>query len=146
MTRVKEIQDKQNAPKLDKAASKRFVRSALWQMAHKKAKEGAPSTSTGNPSDQSVIIHNPYNDQWFCGDECHKCDFKFECLHSDTKQNVFTCAGCHSDWKNGRVFPSQGKVREFYPKCWKNQKKLYRKILEKSGKFCQPEIVKTLQI
>ena len=49
MNRVKEIQEKQNAPKIDKAASKRFVRSALWQMAHKKAKESTPAASKGNP-------------------------------------------------------------------------------------------------
>ena len=39
MTRVKEIEDKKKAPKLDKSASKRFVRSALWQAAQKKGKE-----------------------------------------------------------------------------------------------------------
>ena len=38
MTRVKEIEDKKKAPKLDKSASKRFVRSALWQAAQKKGK------------------------------------------------------------------------------------------------------------
>ena len=48
MNRVKEIQEKQKAPKIDKDASKRFVRSALWQMAHKKAQEGTASTSKGN--------------------------------------------------------------------------------------------------
>ncbi|KAK6180986.1 hypothetical protein SNE40_008939 [Patella caerulea] len=37
MSRVKEIQDKAKAPKLDKEASKRFVKSALWQAALKKA-------------------------------------------------------------------------------------------------------------
>ncbi|KAK3780667.1 hypothetical protein RRG08_028115 [Elysia crispata] len=42
MTRVKEIEDKKKAPKLDKSASKRFVRSALWQAAQKK--DGIPST------------------------------------------------------------------------------------------------------
>lgn len=35
MNRVKEIQDKEKAPKLDVSASKRFVRSALWQAAQK---------------------------------------------------------------------------------------------------------------
>ncbi len=43
LNRVKEIQDKKKAPKLDKAATKRFVRSALWQKAHQKAKEGGAS-------------------------------------------------------------------------------------------------------
>ena len=41
--------------------------------------------------------------------------------------------------KAGEHFPV-GKVREFYPKYWKNKKKLYwkigkKKILQKSGKF-----------
>ncbi|ESO96465.1 hypothetical protein LOTGIDRAFT_203791 [Lottia gigantea] len=35
MARVKEIQDKALAPKLDKPAAKRFVKSALWQAAVK---------------------------------------------------------------------------------------------------------------
>ena len=54
MNRVKEIQEKQKAPKIDKDASKRFVRSALWQMAHKKAQEGAASTSAGNILDSYI--------------------------------------------------------------------------------------------
>lgn len=37
MGRVKEVTDLQNAPRLDKEASKRFVRSALWQTAQKKS-------------------------------------------------------------------------------------------------------------
>ena len=42
--------------------------------------------------------------------------------------------GSHSDWKtwkNGRAFSSQGKVREFYPKCQKNQKKIDWKMEKK---------------
>jgi len=35
MSRVKEIQDKQLAPRLDVGASKRFVRNALWDTAQK---------------------------------------------------------------------------------------------------------------
>ena len=35
MNRVREIQDKAKAPKLDKGASKRFVKSALWQPGQK---------------------------------------------------------------------------------------------------------------
>jgi len=35
MGRVKEIQDKQLAPRLDVDASKRFVRNALWDAAQK---------------------------------------------------------------------------------------------------------------
>ena len=54
MNRVKDIQEKQKAPKIDKDASKRFVRSALWQMAHKKAQEGAASTSAGNILDSYI--------------------------------------------------------------------------------------------
>ena len=46
-------------------------------------------------------------------------------------------------------FAKTGKVREFYPKYWKNQKKLYWKVekdTRKVGEICQPVIVKTLQI
>jgi len=35
MGRVKEIQDKQLAPRIDVSASKRFVRNALWDAAQK---------------------------------------------------------------------------------------------------------------
>ena len=51
--------------------------------------------------------------------------------------------------ENGKAFSSQGKVREFYSKYWKNQKKLYWKIEKNSGKvreIYQPVIVKMLQI
>ena len=60
--------------------------------------------------------------------------------------------------KMGRHFPFReksgnfvktGKVREFYSKYWKNQKKLYWKIEKNTGKvweICQPVMVKTLQI
>ncbi|KAL4238979.1 DNA-binding protein c1d [Mactra antiquata] len=41
MNRVKEIQDKEKAPKLDVQASKRFVKSALWQSAQKQDNEKA---------------------------------------------------------------------------------------------------------
>lgn len=43
MNRVKEIQDKEKAPKLDVAASKRFVKSALWQAAQKSATDQSTS-------------------------------------------------------------------------------------------------------
>ena len=46
-------------------------------------------------------------------------------------------------------FVKMGKVREFYSKYWKNQKKLYWKIEKNTGKvreICQPVIVKTLQV
>ena len=41
--------------------------------------------------------------------------------------------GSHTNWKNGKTFSSQGKVREFCAD-WKSQGNL-DKILEKSGKF-----------
>lgn len=57
MTRVKEIEDKKKAPKLDKSASKRFVRSALWQAAQKKGEDegsssGFKSMGKSNSSEQ----------------------------------------------------------------------------------------------
>lgn len=45
MNRVKEIQDKEKAPKLDVSASKRFVKSALWQAAQNSGNPGQPNTS-----------------------------------------------------------------------------------------------------
>ena len=60
--------------------------------------------------------------------------------------------------KLGRHFPVReksgnfvktGKVREFYSKYWKNQKKLTGKLKKNTGKvreISQPVIVKTLQI
>ena len=36
MNRVKEVEEKQKAPKINKDAAKRFVRSALWQQAQQK--------------------------------------------------------------------------------------------------------------
>lgn len=41
MGRVKEIEDKAKAPKLDTGATKRFMRRALWQNAHKEAAENS---------------------------------------------------------------------------------------------------------
>ena len=49
MTRVKEIQEKEKAPKIDQGAAKRFVRSALWQQAHSQTpqqKKGGRSAHT----------------------------------------------------------------------------------------------------
>ncbi len=40
MNRVREAEEKINAPRIDKEATKRFVRSALWQQAHKDSKQG----------------------------------------------------------------------------------------------------------
>ncbi|GFR66889.1 nuclear nucleic acid-binding protein C1D-like [Elysia marginata] len=56
MARVKEIEDKKKAPKLDKSASKRFVRSALWHAAQKKGKgemsTPSPARSSNSNSEQ----------------------------------------------------------------------------------------------
>lgn len=50
MDRAKNIQDLAKAPKIDKAASKRFVKSALWKAAQKQAieadKQGETTPST----------------------------------------------------------------------------------------------------
>jgi len=46
MSRVKEIQDKRLAPRLDIDASKRFMRNALWSAAQKLATP-KPVKSTG---------------------------------------------------------------------------------------------------
>lgn len=40
MARVKEIEDKKKAPKLNKEVSKRYVRAALWKAAQHKPGEG----------------------------------------------------------------------------------------------------------
>jgi len=51
MTRMKELEDRQKAPKINKDAAKRFVRSALWQQAqqktHKTELSGGESSSGG---------------------------------------------------------------------------------------------------
>lgn len=44
MTRVKEIQEKEQAPKINADAAKRFVRNALWDAAHKAATQ-QPTTA-----------------------------------------------------------------------------------------------------
>ena len=50
MARVKQIQDKANAPKLDKGAANRFVKNALWAAAHKESQpeEGAAGSADDN--------------------------------------------------------------------------------------------------
>jgi len=56
MNRVKDVEAKQKAPKLNKDAAKRFVRSALWQQAQQKThktevgKGGESSTAEAAPS------------------------------------------------------------------------------------------------
>ena len=56
MGRVKEIQDKEKAPKLNQSAAKRFVRNALWEQAHKKATDDQPKDLT--PSSNSGKEYN----------------------------------------------------------------------------------------
>ncbi|WAR20087.1 C1D-like protein [Mya arenaria] len=48
MNRVKEVQDKEKAPKLNVMASKRFIKSALWQAAQKQDNE--QDQETGSPT------------------------------------------------------------------------------------------------
>ena len=42
MNRVKDIQEKAKAPKVDKGAAKRFVKNSLWQAAKAKTQEDTP--------------------------------------------------------------------------------------------------------
>lgn len=44
MNRVKEIQDREKAPKLNVQASKRMIKSALWQAAQKSLQENGNGT------------------------------------------------------------------------------------------------------
>lgn len=46
MVRLQEVQDKEKAPKLNKDASKRFIRSALWEQAHKDAQNQSDDEGT----------------------------------------------------------------------------------------------------
>ncbi|KAL5008037.1 hypothetical protein ScPMuIL_013618 [Solemya velum] len=56
MKRVKDIQDKEKAPRLDKGAAKRFMKNALWSAAHAKSKPvDAPSEEM--PSDISGTLN-----------------------------------------------------------------------------------------
>lgn len=53
MNRVKEAQESLNAPKIDKAAAKRFIKSALWQKAKQQQENSSqsevqPSSSSGS--------------------------------------------------------------------------------------------------
>ncbi|XP_060579171.1 nuclear nucleic acid-binding protein C1D-like, partial [Ruditapes philippinarum] len=54
MNRVKEIQDKEKAPKIDVSASKRMVKSALWQAAQNQ-QQTAESSKDNSTDDQYVI-------------------------------------------------------------------------------------------
>ncbi|CAH1790895.1 unnamed protein product, partial [Owenia fusiformis] len=64
MVRVKEVTDKLNAPKIDAPAAKRFVKSALWQAAHKQAEQKEePSTSNtpdGSQTKRQKVTHTHF--------------------------------------------------------------------------------------
>ncbi|KAK2177884.1 hypothetical protein NP493_574g01040 [Ridgeia piscesae] len=59
MKRLQEVQDKEKAPKLNKDASKRFIRSALWQQAHKEAEQpdDEAQTQTLTPTTSKTTRH-----------------------------------------------------------------------------------------
>uniref|UniRef100_A0A0B6YAZ6 Nuclear nucleic acid-binding protein C1D n=1 Tax=Arion vulgaris TaxID=1028688 RepID=A0A0B6YAZ6_9EUPU len=50
MTRVKEIEDKKKAPKLNKAVTKRYIRSALWKAAQDKTEGNGSEPGTAAPA------------------------------------------------------------------------------------------------
>lgn len=52
MQRIKEAEDKAKAPRIDKEASKRFVRNALWDAAHSSAQHKRKS---GNDASDDVV-------------------------------------------------------------------------------------------
>lgn len=56
MDRAKNIQDSAKAPKIDKAASKRFVKSALWKAAQKQASEADKQGETTPNTDKAEGI------------------------------------------------------------------------------------------
>lgn len=58
MDRAKNIQDLAKAPKIDKAASKRFVKSALWKAAQKQASEADKQGETTPSTDTAKGIQN----------------------------------------------------------------------------------------
>jgi exosome complex protein LRP1 len=58
MSRVKEIQDKEKAPKLDVDASKRFLRNALWDAAHK----GPAQSAIKRKSNNEEVVMSSAND------------------------------------------------------------------------------------
>ena len=55
MGRVKEIQDKQAAPKLNVDASKRFVRNALWNAAQKGTPVNAAAVEAAKQSIRNAL-------------------------------------------------------------------------------------------
>lgn len=61
MDRAKNIQDAAKAPKIDKAASKRFVKSALWKAAQKKTSEADSSgEATPNSTGAEGTVYFPF--------------------------------------------------------------------------------------
>ena len=64
MDRAKNIQDAAKAPKIDKAASKRFVKSALWKAAKKKTSEADSSgEATPNSTGAEGTVYFPFLQQ-----------------------------------------------------------------------------------
>jgi len=59
MLKVREVEDKAKAPKLDKDASKRFMRNALWQQAHKAS---AADSADASGSSASAAADEPDKD------------------------------------------------------------------------------------
>lgn len=49
MNRVKEIEDKKKAPRINADAALRFVRNSLWDAAHKKSTALQPQSPAGKP-------------------------------------------------------------------------------------------------
>ncbi|PVD26175.1 hypothetical protein C0Q70_13844 [Pomacea canaliculata] len=58
MNRVKEAQESLNAPKIDKAAAKRFIKSALWQKAKQQQENSSQSEVQPSSSSESTDISN----------------------------------------------------------------------------------------
>ena len=69
MNRVKEVEAKQKAPKINKDAAKRFVRSALWQQAQQKShrtemdKTGESSSVTNSAASAASAISADCNEE-----------------------------------------------------------------------------------
>ena len=82
----------------------------------------------------------------------HHCEYYSKVYTNEVSLRYHLSHGSHRDWKtrkswkNKKAFSSQGKVREFYSKYWKNRKELFweidKKISGKAEEICQPVIVK----
>lgn len=81
MDRAKNIQDLAKAPKIDKAASKRFVKSALWKAAQKQASEADKQGETTPSTDKTEGIQNSFKNYiyLFCHESC--ITFEFSKIH-----------------------------------------------------------------